>query len=87
MSQEGFSFDLTGPGPFELPLLAEFDGLIILKQKDVVLAEFRSEEGKKLYVPISYRAVPALVDALATLPAVHGGALPTSTPPTSGRKH
>lgn len=87
MADTGFQFDLTGPGPFELPLLADFVKLHLPSGKDWFLAEFRSEEGKTLYVPIPYRVVPSLTESLATLPAVHGGALPIGTPKGSDRKH
>lgn len=74
-----------GTGPIELPLVDQFDGLTIPKDKNWCLVEFLSEKGQKLVLPISYRAIPGLVEALATLPAVHGGALPPGSPFPTGK--
>ena len=70
MSEDGLHFELTGPGPFELPLLAKFVGAIAPDHKDWVIAEFQSQDGSTLYVPISNQAVASLAETLSALLAV-----------------
>lgn len=64
---EGYHYDLTGPGPFELPFVAGFVGIDAPEGKDWFLALFQSEEGKILYLPVAYGALPGLADSLSAL--------------------
>lgn len=72
----GCHFDLTGPGPFELPYAARFVS-IHTGWKDYFVIEFQSRDGKTILLPVAYQALPMLAETLRTLPAVFDGTLPT----------
>lgn len=50
------AIELSGSGPFQLPLLIHLNWLVPTDE-DRIVAEFVSENGKRIYVTISYRAV------------------------------
>jgi len=70
---EEISFDLVGRGPFQFPHLDQLKGVTIPEGKDWVLAEFLSQEGKQLYVPLSYQAAAELVNAQQGTYPLHEG--------------
>jgi len=55
------TIELSGPGPFELPLLNQLNWLVP-NEANRVIAGFRSEVGKRVYAGISYRAVAQLIN-------------------------
>jgi len=77
--------ELTGPGPFELPLVASIEGTVPSNDESITIISCVSGDGPPMFLPISNEAVPALVELLATLPAVHGGALPKGSPKSDER--
>ena len=61
------SVELEGMGPFELPLLTQIS-LLTPKNQDRLVAGFRSEIGKRIFVEISYRAVAQLLNDDRSMP-------------------
>lgn len=80
-------FDLTGPGPFELPLIDKFISLTVSEENSVLIAECMNQDHQTLYLPISFPAARLLGLALSTVPATEAGKkLKTAheqTPPTT----
>jgi len=61
------AIELNGPGPFQLPLLTQLNWLVP-KGKDRLIAEFRSEDGRRIFAGMSYRAVAQLVNDHRSMP-------------------
>src|SRR5262245_25130192 len=55
------AIDLDGVGPFELPLLTEFDWLVP-NDENGVKGGFRTENGNRIYASISHRAIAQLLN-------------------------
>jgi len=55
-----FSVELEGPGPFQLPLLEKFISLESPLDKDLVVAQFESTGGMRIFAAISYLAAEQL---------------------------
>ena len=65
-----------GPGPFALPLLAEFVSVDFAAGKPFCIARFRFEDSTEVHVPMTNQVAVDLAEVLNTLPAVHGGSMP-----------
>jgi hypothetical protein len=63
-----YRVDLTGSGPFVLPLMIHVSRLEIPEERDVVVAEFLSHNEKQIFAAISYQAVEQLVKAHQSAP-------------------
>ena len=61
------AIELNGPGPFQLPLLTQLNWLVP-KGKDRLIAGFRSEDGRRIFAGMSYRAVAQLVNDHRSMP-------------------
>ena len=61
------AIELDGVGPFELPLLTEFDWLVPTEQNGLKVG-FRSESGNRIYAGISHRAIAQLVNDRRAFP-------------------
>ena len=55
----------TGPGPFAIPLLAEFVSLDDSGHPECALVRCRFEDGPEVYVLIANQVVGVLIDALS----------------------
>jgi hypothetical protein len=55
------TIELSGSGPFELPLINQLNWLVP-NEANRVIAGFRSEVGKRIYAGISYRALAQLIN-------------------------
>ena len=55
------TIDLDGVGPFELPLLTDFDWLVPNDENGVKVG-FRTENGNRIYASISHRAIAQLIN-------------------------
>jgi len=65
-----------GPGPFALPLFAEFVSVDFAAGKPYCIARFRFEDGPEVHVPIANQVAVDFAEALSFLPLVHGGSMP-----------
>jgi hypothetical protein len=55
--------DLLGPGPFQVPLLVQLGAsLETIEDKHQVVAQFLSDDGKRIFTTISFRAVEQFLD-------------------------
>jgi hypothetical protein len=61
------AIELSGTGPFRLPLLTQFRSLIT-EMEDRVVTEFESQDGKQIYASIPYLAAAQLVNDDVSLP-------------------
>jgi hypothetical protein len=61
------TIELNGPGPFQMPLLTHVNW-IGHKREDGIIAGFRSEDGKRIFTEISYRAVAQLLNDQRSMP-------------------
>ena len=68
------AIELDGVGPFELPLLAEFDWLVSNEQNGFKVG-FRSENGNRIYAGISHRAIAQLVNDQSRVPVTERDAV------------
>lgn len=60
--------DLSGPGPFSLPVFIETSSLEIPEEKDLAVAEFLSHDKKRVFATISYHALEQLVNGHRSQP-------------------
>ena len=65
-----------GPGPFAIPLLAEFVSVDMTAGKTFCIARFRFEDGPEVHIPIANQVAVDLAEVLNTLAIVHGGSMP-----------
>lgn len=59
--------ELSGPGPFRLPLLGQFKSLLTEVEEQLV-AEFQLGDGKQIYARITYLAAAQFVNGDVSLP-------------------
>lgn len=71
-----FAFDTSASGPFQLPLMEEFEEAQPLESLGQILMIFRDHQEQKTYrIPLRARTLSRLVLALTTLDKIHGDAL------------
>jgi len=74
---DAVEIELSGPGPFQLPLLTVFKSLIT-ELEDRVVTEFESNEGKRIYLTMPCLAAAQLVNGDIAVP-LYGVTLDSST--------
>lgn len=73
-----FEFDTAAPGPFQLPLMDEFEEAMVEPDLGQILLQFRDYQEKKTYrIPLRGRTLKRLVDFLATIQNQYGEKLKT----------
>jgi hypothetical protein len=59
--------ELDGPGPFQLPILTQMNWLSPRREESLI-AGFRSEDGRRIFATIAYRAIAQLLNDDRSMP-------------------
>ncbi len=63
-----YEFDTSAPGPFQLPLMEEFETAMILHDLGQIVLQFRDHQEQKTYrIPMRGRTLKTLVDMLTAI--------------------